>query len=249
MRNHRRVIGIDGHFDGFQRFGKRAYLVRFNENRIGDFLVYPLFENLGVGHEQVIADNLDSLTKFVGGHSDLIAGAAVGPKELLQPMRATRTFTGSQASPWTGWLLMRSLETLKLRMDRQAETAGRIAPFLVEHPKVTSVRYLGLLAPGDPQHEIYKRQCLGPGSMISFEVDGGEAGAFRFLNALRLVHLAVSLGGTESLAEHPASFTHAGVSLEHKAQLGITSGLVRMSVGVEHYSDLLYDLDQALQAV
>jgi methionine-gamma-lyase len=111
------------------------------------------------------------------------------------------------------------------------------------------VRYLGLLATDDPQHEIFKRQCLGPGSMISFEVVGGEAEAFRFLNALRLVHLAVSLGGTESLAEHPATFTHAGVAPEHKLQLGITPALVRLSVGVEHYADLLFDLDQALQAV
>lgn len=192
---------------------------------------------------------LYSLTKFVGGHSDLIAGAAVGAKQMLLPMRAMRTFTGSQASPWTSWLLMRSLETLKLRVDRQQETAQRVAQFLVEHPRVASVRYLGLLGSDDPQHEIFKRQCLGPGSMISFEVDGGEAEAFRFLNALRLVHLAVSLGGTESLAEHPATFTHAGVAPEHKAQLGITPALIRLSTGVEHPSDLLYDLDQALQAI
>ena len=192
---------------------------------------------------------LYSLTKFVGGHSDLIAGAAVGSTEMLLPMRAMRTFTGSQASPWTGWLLMRSLETLKLRMDRQQETAQRVARFLAEHPKVRSVRYLGLLTSEDPQHEIFKRQSLGPGSMISFEVDGGEEEAFRFLNALKLVHLAVSLGGTESLAEHPATFTHAGVAAEDKEHLGITPGLVRLSVGVEHYADLLYDLEQALQAV
>ena len=192
---------------------------------------------------------LYSLTKFVGGHSDLIAGAAVGSAEALLPMRATRTFTGSQASPWTGWLLMRSLETLKLRMERQRETAERIAGFLVEHPKVRSVRYLGLLKAGDPQYDVYQRQCIGPGSMISFEIEGGEAEAFRFLNALKLVHLAVSLGGTESLAEHPATTTHAGVGEEHRQQLGITAGLVRISVGVEHYADLLYDFEQALKAV
>jgi methionine-gamma-lyase len=144
---------------------------------------------------------------------------------------------------------MRSLETLKLRTDRQQETAQRVAGFLVEHPRVKSVRYLGLLTPDDRQHEIFKRQCLGPGSMISFEVVGGEEEAFRFLNALRLVHLAVSLGGTESLAEHPATFTHAGVAPDHKEKLGITAGLIRLSVGVEHYADLLYDLDQALQAI
>ena len=192
---------------------------------------------------------LYSLTKFVGGHSDLIAGAAVGSKDVIDPMLATRTFTGSQASPWTGWLLMRSLETLKLRMERQRETAEKIANYLARHPRVRSVRYLGLLSADDPQHEVYERQCLGPGSMISFEIDGGEAEAFRFLNALRLVHLAVSLGGTESLAEHPATTTHAGVGEEHRQQLGITSGLVRMSVGVEHPDDLLYDLEQALKAV
>ena len=95
-------------------------------------------------------------------------------------------------------------------MERQRETAERIADFLVEHPKVRSVRYLGLLTAGDPQYDVYQRQCLGPGSMISFEIEGGEAEAFRFLNALKLVHLAVSLGGTESLAEHPATTTHAG---------------------------------------
>jgi methionine-gamma-lyase len=221
--------------------GERDPIVAVDNTFLGPVWQSPL--NLGVDLV------LYSLTKFVGGHSDLIAGAAVGSKAVIDPMLATRTFTGSQASPWTGWLLMRSLETLKLRMQRQRETAEKIANYLAQHPKVRSVRYLGLLSPDDPQHEVYERQCLGPGSMISFEVDGGEAEAFRFLNALRLVHLAVSLGGTESLAEHPATTTHAGVGEEHRRQLGITAGLVRMSVGVEHPDDLLYDLEQALKAV
>ena len=144
---------------------------------------------------------------------------------------------------------MRSLETLQLRMTRQTETAGRVARFLAEHPKVLALRYLGLLSPEDPQHDLYKRQCLGPGAMVSFEVDGGEAGAFRFLNALRLVKLAVSLGGTESLAEHPASMTHAAVDPAEKQRLGVVPSLVRLSVGVEHPEDLILDLAQALDAV
>ena len=153
------------------------------------------------------------------------------------------------ADPWTGWLLMRSLETLHMRMTRQTETAGKVARFLAEHPKIEHIRYLDLLDADDPQSELYRRQCLGPGAMISFEVEGGEPGAFRFLNALTLVKLAVSLGSTESLAEHPASMTHAGVPDVEKARTGVTPGLVRLSVGVEHPDDLIADLTQALAAV
>jgi methionine-gamma-lyase len=192
---------------------------------------------------------LYSATKYIGGHSDLIAGAALGSRAALAPVTAMRCFIGTMAAPWTGWLLMRSLETLHLRMTRQSETAQRVARFLVEHPRVHDVRYLGLLAPGDRQHDLYKRQCLGPGAMVSFEVDGGEEGAFRFLNALRLVKLAVSLGGTESLAEHPASMTHAGVDVAERERLGVVPALVRLSVGVEHPEDLVLDLAQALDAV
>lgn len=190
-----------------------------------------------------------SATKYLGGHSDLIAGAVIGPEDLMRQVAATRTYFGSMASPMTGWLLMRSLETLQLRMTRQTENAGKVARFLVEHPKVHGVRYLDLLGPGDAQYDLYRRQCLGPGAMVSFEVEGGEAGAFRFLNALRLVKLAVSLGGTESLAEHPATMTHAGVDPEEKERTGVTAGLVRLSVGVEHPDDLIADLTQALEAV
>jgi len=144
---------------------------------------------------------------------------------------------------------MRSLETLDLRMRKQAENAQRIAAFLEHHPKVRLVKYLGLLNSDDPQHEIYKRQCLGPGAMISFEIDGGEAESFRFLNSLELVHLAVSLGSTESLVEHPATMTHAGVDPAEKARLGVGPALVRLSVGVERADDLILDLGQALDAV
>ena len=190
-----------------------------------------------------------SATKFLGGHSDLIAGACLGSHEALAPVRALRTFLGTMASPWTGWLLLRSLETLKMRMTASMKNARYVADFLRDHPRVRRVHYLGHLEPEHPMYEVYRRQCVAPGSLIAFEVDGGEAGAFRFLNALSLVKLAVSLGGTESLAEHPFSMTHADVPAEAKERLGVTAGLVRLSVGVEHYEDIVGDVSQALQAV
>ncbi len=173
----------------------------------------------------------------------------MGTRNAVDPVAALRTTLGTMATPFTGWLLMRSLETLSLRMERQTETAQRIARFLAHHPKVHNVHYLGLLDAGDPGYEIYKRQCTGPGAMIAFEVDDGEAGAFRFLNHLEIVRLAVSLGSTESLAEHPGTMTHAGVDAETKQRLGITPSLIRLSVGVEHPEDLILDLGHALAAV
>lgn len=192
---------------------------------------------------------LYSLTKFVGGHSDLIAGAVLGDEELVTRVKATRTFFGSMAGPWTGWLLLRSMETLKLRMTQQVETAEVIADFLAGHPKVTQVYYLGHLTPDDADFEIFERQCTSPGSMISFDVEGGEAAAFRLLNHLQLVKLAVSLGGTESLAEHPASMTHSDIPPDAQLRMGITPSMVRLSVGVEHADDLIADLTQALGTV
>lgn len=192
---------------------------------------------------------LYSATKYIGGHSDLIAGAALGGADVMQPVRALRTFFGTLADPWTGWLLMRSLETLKLRMTSSMKNARYVADFLAGHPKVEKVYYLGHLREGDPQYEVYRRQCLAPGAMVSFDIAGGEPEAFRFLNALRLVKLAVSLGGTESLAEHPSSMTHADVSPEAKAAAGVTDRLVRLSVGIEHPDDIIADLQQALAQV
>ena len=206
----------------------------------------PLFQKpLDHGADLVIY----SATKYLGGHSDLIAGAVLGSKALINPVRGMRTYLGSHSGPWNGWLLMRSLETLSLRMHREADTARKVADFLRSHPKVNYVNYLGYLEPGDPQHDIFVKQCLGAGAMISFEVRDGEPGAFRFLNALNLIHLAVSLGSNESLAEHPGAMTHAGVPDVDKKRYGITEGLVRISVGVEHPDDLILDLSQALAAV
>jgi methionine-gamma-lyase len=192
---------------------------------------------------------LYSATKYIGGHSDLLAGAALGSQEVLGPVRVLRTFFGTLADPWTGWLLMRSLETLKLRMTSSMKNARYVADFLAGHPKVARVYYLGHLKEGDPQHAVYRRQCLGPGAMVSFDLRGGEPEAFRFLNALKLVKLAVSLGGTESLAEHPFSMTHADVSPEAKREAGVSDSLIRLSVGIEHPDDTIADLEQALAVV
>ena len=192
---------------------------------------------------------LYSATKYIGGHSDVLAGAALGARTVLEPVRALRTFFGTLADPWTGWLLMRSLETLKLRMTSAMKNARYVADFLARHPKVERVYYLGHLKSGDPQYGVYRAQCLGPGAMVSFDVRGGEAEAFRFLNALRLVKLAVSLGGTESLAEHPYSMTHADVSPDAKRAAGISDRLIRLSVGIEHPDDTIADLARALETV
>ncbi len=192
---------------------------------------------------------LYSATKYIGGHSDVIAGATLGSAELIGRVKALRSILGTMVGAHTGWLLMRSLETLKPRMMLQCENAKRVAAWLVSHPKVSKVYYPGLLKPGDPQYAIYERQCLAPGAMISFDVFGGEREAFRFLNSLKLIKLAVSLGSTESLAEHPYSMTHCGVDDAVKNHIGITEKLVRLSVGVEDPEDLIWDIDQALKHV
>ncbi len=190
-----------------------------------------------------------SATKFLGGHSDLIAGVVLGKAPLMKQVKQFRTFVGNMASPWTGWLLMRSLETLKLRMTSQMKNARYVADFLADHPKVEKVFYLGHLSEEDPQYAIYRKQCLAPGSMISFNIRGGKKEAFRFLNHLKLIKLAVSLGSTESLAEHPATMTHSDVPPEEQRRMGISEKMIRLSIGVEHPEDLIADIEQALQAV
>jgi methionine-gamma-lyase len=190
---------------------------------------------------------LYSATKFIGGHSDLIAGVVTGRKFWVDQLKLYRTILGTMTNPFTGWLLLRSLETVSIRMRRQAKSARRIAKLLVGHPKVKTVHYPGLLEPGQRQHEIYERHCTGAGSLIAFEVHGGEAAAYRVLNAFEVFRLAVSLGGTESLVEHPMSMTHADVPPEQLERNGVNAGLIRMSVGIEHVSDLERDLECALE--
>jgi methionine-gamma-lyase len=192
-----------------------------------------------------------SATKYIGGHSDVIAGAVLGSKEVIGRVKTLRTFLGNMAGPWTGWLLMRSLETLKVRMTEQAQNAQLVAEYLQSHPKVNKVYYLGFLTEKDDpdNYRIFKNQLSSAGAMISFEINGGEKEAFKFLNALQLMHLAVSLGSTESLVEHPATMTHSDFSAEDKALYGITDSLVRLSIGVENHADLIADIKQALEQV
>jgi methionine-gamma-lyase len=190
-----------------------------------------------------------SLTKYVGGHSDLVAGGAVGSRRVLDPVRALRNTLGTITDPHTAWMLLRSLETLELRMSRAGENAKRVCDYLSTHPKVERVGYLGFLAPGSRQAEIYRRHCTGAGSTFSLIVKGGEAEAFRLLDNMKLVKLAVSLGGTESLASHPAAMTHLSVPQARKDELGIGPNLIRVSIGVEHPDDLIADFEQALAAI
>ena len=192
---------------------------------------------------------LYSATKFLGGHSDLIAGAALASRPLMKEIKAMRTFMGTMCDPNTGWMLMRSLETLKLRMERAATSAQLIADWLREHPLVQRTYYLTHLEHNPAQQDIYQRHCLSPGSMISFDIKGGEAEAFRFLNALQLIKLAVSLGGTESLAEHPGTMTHSDITLDEQREMGITPQMIRLSIGVEDPQDLMADLNRAFEAV
>jgi methionine-gamma-lyase len=194
---------------------------------------------------------LYSATKYIGGHSDVIAGACLGSKALMCRIKGLRTFLGNMCGPWTGWLLMRSLETLKVRMDQQATNAIEVANFLLNHPKVEKVYYLGLIPQqgSEIEKEIYARQYKSGGAMISFDVKGGEKEAFTFLNNLKLIKLAVSLGSTESLAEHPYTMTHVDVADEFKNALNISDKLVRLSVGVEYHGDIISDINQALDKI
>jgi methionine-gamma-lyase len=193
-----------------------------------------------------------SLTKYAGGHSDLVAGGVLGTKAHIDVIRSMRNTIGTITDPNTAWMLLRSLETLELRMSRAGENAVKVCGFLKDHPKVDRVGYLGFLAgtPGmERQADIYARHCTGAGSTFSLFLKGGEAESFRFLDALRIAKLAVSLGGTETLASHPASMTHLSVPDARKAALGITDALVRISIGVEDADDLIADFDQALAAI
>ena len=192
---------------------------------------------------------LYSATKYIGGHSDLIAGAVLGNQEIMQRVKVLRTFLGNMASPHTCWLLLRSLETLKVRMDQQALNAQAVADFLLNHDKVDKVFYLGCIDKNSRSYEIYKRQYSSPGAMISFDIKGNEKEAFQFLNRLKLIKLAVSLGSTESLAQHPASMTHIGLDSKLKATIGITDSLIRLSIGVEHHDDLIEDIRSALEVI
>lgn len=185
-----------------------------------------------------------SATKYLGGHSDIVAGACMGSKAMIARVKKMRNNLGGMSGPHTAWLLTRSLETLKLRMEKQCENAKVLAQYLRKHPKVDKVYYFDQFEDTE-QERIYKAQCSEPGAMISFDVKGGEAECFKFLNKLKLIKLAVSLGSTESLIQHPYSMTHAGVPEDIKARINVTDKLIRFSVGVENPKDLIGDIEQA----
>ncbi len=189
-----------------------------------------------------------SLTKYAGGHSDLVAGGALGRAAPINAIRSMRNTIGTILDPNSAWMLLRSLETLELRMDRAGENAAKICAWLRDQPKVEKVTYLGF-PPNARQQDIYDRHCSGAGSTFSLYLKGGEAEAFAFLDALKIAKLAVSLGGTETLASHPAAMTHLSVPDERKAALDIGDNMVRISIGVEDADDLIADFEQALAAI
>jgi methionine-gamma-lyase len=204
----------------------------------------PLFQSpLAMGADLVVY----SLTKYVGGHSDLVAGSALGADALIKPIKALRSAFGCQLDVNSAWMLTRSLETLKLRMEKAFDNADTVARWLTSRAGVQQVNHLGFAQPGSPEHSCLERQTRGHGATFSFEVAGGRMAAFRVLDALQVIRLAVSLGGTESLACHPATTTHSGMAEGERDRLGISEGLIRLSVGIEAADDLIADLDNALK--
>ncbi|MDE0345489.1 MAG: cystathionine gamma-synthase family protein [Boseongicola sp.] len=188
-----------------------------------------------------------SLTKYVGGHSDLVAGGITGSRDVLKPIRQTRSAYGFQLDPHSSWMLSRSMETLSLRMERAAESGRAVANWLAEN-EIIPARVLHPEMPEtDRAAEVFATQCTGPGSTFSFVVENDRALAFRIINNMQIFKLAVSLGGSESLVCHPASTTHSGVPETTRDISGVTEGLIRLSVGLEHPDDLICDLDQAFR--
>lgn len=192
--------------------------------------------------------SLYSLTKYVGGHSDLIAGAALGAKAIMKGIKALRGAIGTQLDPHSCWMINRSLETLSLRMEKADSNARLVADYLRDHPKVAKVHYLGHHDEASPAGRVFATQCSGAGSTFAFDIVGGKDAAVKFLNALHILKLAVSLGGTESLASLPATMTHSGVPADIRRKIGILDSTIRLSIGIENPSDLIADLAQALNA-
>ena len=191
---------------------------------------------------------LHSLTKFINGHADIVGGAIIAKdKSLYKNLRKTMAFMGGNMDPHQAYLVIRGVKTLSIRIDKAQDSAMKIAEFLEAHPKVDWVKYPGLKS--FAQHELAKEQMSGFGTMLSFELKGGLDAGKVLMDHVKLATLAVSLGGVETLIQHPASMTHAGVSKENKIAAQITDGLVRYSVGIENVEDLIHDLEQALDII
>ncbi|MBA2663964.1 MAG: cystathionine gamma-synthase [Bradymonadaceae bacterium] len=202
----------------------------------------PYFQQpLSLGADLVV----HSTTKFINGHSDVVGGVVItNDEEAAQRLRFLQNAIGAVPGPMDAWLTLRGVKTLGVRMRQHAANAARIAPYLESHKAISRVIYPGLES--HPQHALAARQMSGSGGMISFELKGGLAAARTLLESVRIFSLAESLGGVESLIEHPAIMTHASIPVEVRAELGITDGLVRLSVGIEDGDDLMTDLEQAL---
>ena len=226
--------------DYFSRKENKVYLA------IDNTFMGPVFSQ-PIDHGADVV--LYSATKYIGGHSDLVAGAASGSNEIISRLKGMRVFMGNMASPFTCWLITRSLETLKIRMEKCAENARKIAEMLNTHPKIEKVHYLSLIDKNSNEYKVYKKQYSSSGGMISIDIKGGEKEAFTFLDNLKLIKLAVSLGGTESLACHPFSMTHCDVSVETKNKIGMSESLVRLSIGIEDSNDLIEDIKNSLSKV
>jgi cystathionine beta-lyase/cystathionine gamma-synthase len=186
---------------------------------------------------------LHSATKYLGGHSDLTAGAVAGPADLVKAVRQTMLLTGGCSDPGVAYLLLRGLKTLELRMQRSCANAQQIAEFLSTHPRVSQVFYPGL--PASPTHQLAARQMSAPGAIVSFDVRGGARAAERLIDALQLWYLATSLGGVESTVSYPVLASHSGLSRNELKLLGVSPATIRLSVGVEGVDDLIDDLKQA----
>ncbi|HPI20630.1 MAG TPA: aminotransferase class I/II-fold pyridoxal phosphate-dependent enzyme [Candidatus Kapabacteria bacterium] len=189
-----------------------------------------------------------SITKFINGHADIVGGIIITKEqELYKKLRHSMVYMGSNMDPHQAYLVLRGVKTLALRVERNQSNAEIVAEFLEQHPKVAWVKYPGLKS--HPQYELAKKQMTGPGSMISFGLKGGFEAGKKLMDSVHLALLAVSLGGVETLIQHPASMTHAGISKENKLKAGITDDLVRFSVGIEDVNDIINDLKQALEQV
>lgn len=226
--------------DGWSKANRQTPLIVVDNTMLG-----PVFQQpIGLGADICVY----SLTKYVGGHSDLVAGGITGSKAHLTPVRSARSAYGFQLDPHSSWMLARSMETLSLRMERAA-TSGRAVAHWLAGNRIIPARVLHPEMPqSDRAAKVYADQCSGPGSTFSFVVENDRSLAFRIINGLQIFKLAVSLGGTESLVCHPASTTHSGVPQAARDIAGVTEGLIRLSVGLEHPDDLIFDLEQAFRA-
>ncbi|MGI8825456.1 MAG: cystathionine gamma-synthase [Chloroflexota bacterium] len=247
MRPQTRIVWVETPTNPLLKIADLHAIARIAHERSARLVVdntfaSPYFQRpLNLGADIVV----HSATKYLGGHSDLVMGALVTTDpDLYADLKFHQNAAGGIPGPFDSWLLLRGLKTLSLRMERHGSNAAAIAHFLEGESGVRRVLYPGL--PDHPHHDIAKRQMSGFGGIVTIDLEGGEAAARAFMRALRLFTLAESLGGVESLVDHPAIMTHASVPAHLREAAGITGGLIRLSAGIEDEADLVADLEQAL---